>query len=67
LGEKYKKSPAQISLKWMMQENIVAIPKTSHKERMKENMNIFDFEIEKEDIKKIKDLDKNEGFQSFWQ
>ena len=30
-------------------------------------MNIFDFEIEKEDIKKIKDLDKNEGFESFWQ
>ena len=67
LGEKYKKSPAQISLKWMMQENIVAIPKTTHKERMKENLDIFDFEIEKDDIKKIKDLDKNEGFQSFWQ
>ena len=50
----------------MMQENIVAIPKTSHKERMKENFDIFDFEIEKEDINKIHDLDKNQGFQSWW-
>ena len=66
LGEKYKKSAAQISLKWMMQENIVAIPKTSHVERMKENFDIFDFEIEKEDIKKIYDLDKNQGFESWW-
>lgn len=53
LAQKYNKSEAQIILRWHLQNNIIAIPKTSKPERIKENIDIFDFEIEKCDLEKI--------------
>ena len=53
LAIKYKKSPSQISLRWLIQKDIIAIPKASSEKHLKENFDIFDFEIEKEDMEKI--------------
>lgn len=58
IGEKYKKSPAQIILRWHLQRGIVVIPKSTHAERMEENMNVFDFELSEEDMNIIAALDK---------
>lgn len=57
LAEKYQKTSAQIILRWDMQRGIIAIPRSAHKERMLENMQIFDFSLTKEDMEKINDLD----------
>ncbi|GJN18859.1 hypothetical protein PR202_gb06068 [Eleusine coracana subsp. coracana] len=59
LAEKYKKTPAQLVLRWGLQRNTVVIPKTSKEERLQENFEIFDFEILGEDMDKIKAIDRN--------
>lgn len=59
LASKYNKSIAQIILRWMIQRNIVVIPKTITKERMVENFNVFDFNISFDDMELIKTLDTN--------
>ncbi|WP_291628018.1 aldo/keto reductase [Clostridium sp.] len=61
LSEKYNKTITQIILRWHIQNDIIPIPKSSNEERIKENFNIFDFEISKEDILKIDTLDRNEN------
>ena len=53
LAEKYKKSPAQIILRWDIQRGIITIPKSQNKERIKENFEIFDFEMTEDEIKEI--------------
>lgn len=60
IAQKYNKTPAQIVLRWNIEKDVVTIPKSSNKERQKENINIFDFELSKEDISKIDSLDRNE-------
>lgn len=59
IGGKYGKTNAQVSLRWHLQRGIVAIPRTSKKEHMVENLNIFDFELSKKDMKTISKLDLN--------
>ncbi len=59
LASKYNKSIAQIILRWMIQRNIVVIPKTITKERMVKNFNVFDFNISIDDMELIKTLDTN--------
>ncbi|MCD0487776.1 aldo/keto reductase [Pedobacter sp. MC2016-14] len=59
IGDKYNKSIAQIVLRWLTQRGVVAIPKSVRKERMAENLNIFDFELTEQDILDIKTLDTN--------
>ena len=61
IGEKYGKTPAQVMLRWHIQRGIVAIPKSTHIERMEENFNIFDFELTAEDMETIVSLDKNQS------
>ena len=60
LSKKYNKSIAQIALKWHIQNNIIPIPKSSNEDRIKENLDVFDFEISKEDMLKIDALNKGE-------
>ncbi|MEM0501280.1 MAG: aldo/keto reductase, partial [Ignisphaera sp.] len=61
IARKYNKTVAQVILRWLIQRGIVAIPKTVHKERMVENINIFDFELAQEDMEKIATLDRKES------
>lgn len=60
LAGKYGKNPVQITLRWMLQIGIVAIPKSSQHHRIQANADIFDFELEPEDIALINSLDRNE-------
>lgn len=57
IAKKHGKSVAQICLRWVTQQNVVAIPKSAKQERMKDNLNIFDFKLDDDDLKKIKTLD----------
>ncbi|APC07593.1 aldo/keto reductase [Neomoorella thermoacetica] len=57
IAKKYDKTVAQVILRWLVQRGIVTIPKTVHKERMIENIGIFDFELSQEDMEKIAALD----------
>ena len=50
IAKKHHKTISQVILRWHVQNHIIAIPKTIHKERMKENMNIWDFELDEEDL-----------------
>ena len=61
IGKKYNKSVAQVILRWLIQRNIVAIPKSTRKDRIEENFNVFDFELNSEDMGKISELDKKES------
>ena len=57
IAEKHGKSVAQVVLRWLNQRNIVIIPKSTHKERIIENLNIFDFTLSDEDMNLISSLD----------
>jgi 2,5-diketo-D-gluconate reductase A len=57
LSTKYNKSVAQIILRWLTQRGVAVIPKSVKKERMVENLNVFDFELEANDMENIKNLD----------
>ncbi|HLF36274.1 MAG TPA: aldo/keto reductase [Cyclobacteriaceae bacterium] len=59
IGKKYKKSNAQVSLRWHVQRGITAIPRSSQKSHMAENLDIFDFVLDESDLKLIASLDKN--------
>jgi 2,5-diketo-D-gluconate reductase A len=61
IGKKYGKSVGQVVLRWLMQRNIVALAKSTHKERIAENYDVFDFELSDDDMKHITTLDKNES------
>ncbi len=60
LSEKYNKTPAQVTLRWLIQQQIVAIPKTSKLHRMKENIDIYNFEIDNQDMARIHSLARNQ-------
>ena len=57
IGEKHGKTVAQVALRWLLQSGVIIIPKSTHKERMAENLNIFDFELDAEDMQAIASLD----------
>lgn len=61
IGAKYGKSTAQVILRWHIQRGIVVIPKSTHYERMVENLNVFDFTLSNEDMAAIKALDKKKS------
>ena len=57
IGERHGKTAAQVALRWLLQSGVIIIPKTTHKERMEENLNLFDFELTLDDMKAIALLD----------
>ena len=57
IGEKYGKSAAQVALRWNVQRGVTVIPKSVHKERMEQNINIWDFQLSDEDMAEIAKLD----------
>ena len=59
LANKYHKTPAQIALRYLTMRGIIAIPKSVHKERMKENIDIFDFKFTEDEMLSLRELDKN--------
>lgn len=61
IGDKYGKSTGQVILRWLLQRGIVVIPKSVHDTRQKENIDVFDFELSADDMKKISALDKNQS------
>ena len=61
IGEKYGKSVAQTALRFLIQRGVVVIPKSTHKERMVQNLDVFDFSLSAEDMDAIGKLDKGES------
>lgn len=59
IAAKYGKTPAQVILRWNVQQGVIVIPKTVHRERMEENLDIWDFELDAGDMEQIAGLDKN--------
>ena len=57
IGEKYHKSAAQVALRYLLQRDIICIPKSVRKERMEQNLNVFDFQLSAEDMSQIAALD----------
>lgn len=58
IAKKYGKTPAQVILRWNIQQGVIVIPKSVHKERMSENFDIWDFKLDSSDVDKIAALDK---------
>ncbi|MRN56168.1 aldo/keto reductase [Paenibacillus monticola] len=62
LAGKYGRTPAQIVLRWDLQQGVITIPKSVHAERIKENAGFFDFTLSDEDVKAIEDLNEDNRF-----
>lgn len=61
IGEQHGKSTAQVALRFLLQKDVVVIPKSVHKNRMEENFNVFDFSLSEEELKKVEMLDTGES------
>ena len=61
IGAKYGKSSAQAALRFLLQSDVVVIPKSTHRERMEQNLNVFDFTLSEEDMNAIRALDEGES------
>ncbi|RKM58444.1 aldo/keto reductase [Butyrivibrio sp. X503] len=61
IGKKHMKSSSQVCLRYMLQSDIILIPKSTHIERMKQNLDIFDFELDREDMEKLRELNEEKG------
>jgi diketogulonate reductase-like aldo/keto reductase len=61
IGKKHGKTSAQVTLRWLIQRGIVVIPKSVHKERIIENFNVFDFQLDADDLQKIAALDRGKS------
>jgi len=62
VAQKYGKTPAQVAIRWGLQKGIVMIPKSSRMERIEENVDIFDFRIEEQDMIQLDNLDRDRRF-----
>lgn len=63
LAERYNKTVQQMALRYLIQRGIIAIPKSTHTERMKQNLDVFDFALTPEDMESIRPLDKPDDFR----
>jgi diketogulonate reductase-like aldo/keto reductase len=64
IGNNYHKSAVQVTLRWLLQKGVVAIPRSANKEQLLENGDVFDFTLSEEEMKKIDCLDKRERLVS---
>lgn len=67
IGKKYNKSSAQIALRYLIENRIAVIPKSTHKERLKQNLDIFNFQLSKAEIESIKALDRRHSLFGWYQ
>ena len=58
LADKYRKTPAQVLLRYNIQNGVVVIPKSVHENRIKENIDVFDFSLSDDEMNRLKALDK---------
>ena len=63
LSDKYGKTPQQVALRNLLQRGIIAIPKSTHIERMRQNLDVFDFELTTEEMESVRPLDKPQDFR----
>ena len=61
IGEKHGKTAAQVILRWLIDRSVIVLCKSTHKERMEENIDVFDFALDEEDMREIMKLDKSES------
>ena len=67
LAEKYKKSITQIILRWHIEKQNIIFPKSTNPEHMKDNLNIFDFQLTKDEISEIDGLEKKIDFKEYFE
>ena len=65
IGKKYRKSSAQTALRYMIQSDIILIPKSTHIDRMQQNMDVFDFALDEKDMHKIESLNIEKSISPF--
>lgn len=58
LAEKYGKAPQQVALRYLLERDIIAIPKSTHADRMRQNLDVFDFSLTREEVESLRPLDK---------
>ncbi|HEY5207234.1 MAG TPA: aldo/keto reductase [Roseiarcus sp.] len=61
IAAKHKKTPAQVVIRWRLDSGLIVIPKTVRLERLKENVGVFDFRLDGDDMKRIETLDSVGG------
>jgi len=61
IAKVHAKSPAQVAIRWHLEQGLIAIPRSIHAERLKENFDVFDFELSEEEMRQIAGLDKGEA------
>lgn len=61
IADKHGKSPAQAIIRWHIQEGLIVIPKSTHAERIRANADVFDFELDEDDMARIAKLDRRDG------
>ena len=66
IANAHDKTVAQIALRWLIQRGIPVIPKSTHKERMEENINILDFELSDDEMESINKLEKGKSLFNWW-
>lgn len=59
IAEKYNKTTAQLLLRWNIQQGIIPIPKSKNEQRLQQNIDVFDFEITKEDMEELNHMNEN--------
>jgi len=64
VAESHKKSPAQVLLRWLLQRSIVVLPKSVKVQRIKENLDVLDFQLTEEEMKQISALDKYVSYKT---
>ena len=66
LADKYKKSPAQILIRWALDKGFITIPKSQHDNRITENANVFDFQLTSEEIETFDSFGRKEKIVTGW-